>query len=59
VEMLGRMRTVMARSSQRELAALKRLYKAEGFTEAEIHTVIPDAGRSGGGDKSGGDKTGG
>lgn len=56
-DMLGRIRTAVARSSQRELAALKRLYKAEGFSEAEIHTVIPDAGRGGGG--SGGEGGGG
>jgi hypothetical protein len=24
------------------MAKLKRLYKAEGFSEAEIHAVIPD-----------------
>jgi hypothetical protein len=29
-----------------ELARLKRRYLAEGFTEAEIHKVIPDRPRS-------------
>lgn len=42
VGVLERVRTAMARSIAMELAHLKRLYKAEGFTEADIHTVIPD-----------------
>lgn len=46
VELLGRVKTALARSAHMELAAVKRLYKAEGFTEAEIHSVIPDRGRS-------------
>ena len=58
-DMLGRIRTAVARASQRELAALKRLYKAEGFSEADIHTVIPDAGRGGGGGSGGGGGGGG
>jgi hypothetical protein len=34
----------VARSAHVELAGVKRCYKAEGFGEAEIHTVIPDHG---------------
>ncbi len=34
--------TSLARAAQIELNQLKRLYKAEGFNEADIHTVIPD-----------------
>lgn len=40
--MLSHVRTALAKVVQAELANLKRLYKAEGFTEAEIHGVIPD-----------------
>jgi len=29
-----------------QLAQLKRAYKAEGFSEADIHSVIPDRPRS-------------
>lgn len=42
VKILGRVRTSLARVVHADLANLKRLYKVEGFTEAEIHTVIPD-----------------
>lgn len=35
------MRLALSRSGQIELAGLKRLYKAHGFTEAQIHQVIP------------------
>lgn len=45
LDMLGRASTALAHSSQIALAQLKRLYRAEGFTEAEIHTVIPDRPR--------------
>jgi hypothetical protein len=45
VDMLGRASTALAHASQIALAQLKRLYRAEGFTEAEIHTVIPDRPR--------------
>jgi hypothetical protein len=44
VELLGRIRVAVARSAHVELAGVKRCYKAEGFGEAEIHTVIPDHG---------------
>ena len=37
-----KMKAVLARGVQMELARLKRRYLAEGFTEAEIHQVIPD-----------------
>ncbi len=45
VDVLERVRTALARNLAMELAKLKRLYKAEGFTEAEIHAVIPDRPR--------------
>jgi hypothetical protein len=45
VGVLERVRTALARSLAMELAKLKRLYKAEGFSEAEIHAVIPDRPR--------------
>jgi hypothetical protein len=35
-------RSSVARVAQSELSNLKRLYKANGFSEAEIHAVIPD-----------------
>jgi hypothetical protein len=37
-----RMETAIARSAQATLARLKRIWKAAGRSEAEIHTVIPD-----------------
>jgi hypothetical protein len=40
--MFERAAAALAHSAQIALAHLKRLYRAEGFTEAEIHTVIPD-----------------
>ncbi len=40
--LLDRTRSALARSLQAELSHLKRLYKAEGFSEADIHAVIPD-----------------
>ncbi|UQA56757.1 hypothetical protein [Polyangium aurulentum] len=43
---LGRMRTALARVAQMELANLKRLYKTQGLSEAEIHTVIPSRPRA-------------
>lgn len=45
LQMIERASTALAHSSQIALAQLKRLYRAEGFTEAEIHTVIPDRPR--------------
>lgn len=45
-DMLGRVRAILARSAQLELAALKRLYKGHGLREAEIHEVIPSRARS-------------
>ncbi|MDC3988933.1 hypothetical protein [Polyangium jinanense] len=42
LKVLGRVRTSLARVVHAELSNLKRLYKAEGFSEAEIHAVIPD-----------------
>jgi hypothetical protein len=45
VQMFDRATTALAQSSQMALSQLKRLYRAEGFSEAEIHTVIPDRPR--------------
>jgi len=42
VKVLGRVRTALGKVVHSELSSLKRLYKAEGFSEAEIHAVIPD-----------------
>jgi hypothetical protein len=42
VKVFSRVRTALGKVVQAELANLKRLYKAEGFSEAEIHGVIPD-----------------
>jgi NADPH:quinone reductase-like Zn-dependent oxidoreductase len=42
VKVLGRVRTALAKVVHAELSSLKRLYKAEGFSETEIHAVIPD-----------------
>jgi len=45
--LLERMRSALARSAQMELVGLKRMYKAKGFRETEIHAVIPDRPDSG------------
>ena len=45
VILMDRVRQAVARSAALQLAAFKRMLKAAGFTEAEIHTVIPDRGR--------------
>ena len=42
VTLLERTRTALGRTAQFELASLKRAYKNEGMSEAEIHTIIPD-----------------
>lgn len=42
VMLLDRTLTAMARVVQFELANLKRMYKIDGLSEAEIHTIIPD-----------------
>jgi hypothetical protein len=42
VQLLSRMYTAIARSTQFQLVGLKRMYKAVGVSEAEIHTIIPD-----------------
>ena len=46
LSLLKRMKGTMARAAQMEIARLKRRYLAEGFTEADIHQVIPDRPRS-------------
>jgi len=43
---LQRAKTAVAQSARMQLAQLKRVYKAEGFSEADIHSVIPDRPRS-------------
>jgi hypothetical protein len=45
MQMFERALTAVAHSGQIALAHLKRLYRTEGFSEAEIHTVIPDRPR--------------
>lgn len=42
VKVLSRVRTALAKVVQTELANLKRAYKIEGFSESEIHSVLPD-----------------
>lgn len=42
VMLLERTLTAMARVVQFELANLKRMYKIDGLSEAEIHVIIPD-----------------
>ena len=45
MRLLERVRTALGRAAQMELAHLKRRFRAEGFSEAEIHGVIPDRPR--------------
>ena len=57
VALLRREKMALARAAQMELAHVKRLYKTEGFSEADIHTVIPDrppSGKGKGGASEGG-----
>jgi hypothetical protein len=42
LKQLDQVRRALASTSQVQLAGLKRLYKVERFSEAEIHSVIPD-----------------
>jgi hypothetical protein len=42
VVLLERVRTALGRVAQFELANLKRLFKVDGMSEAEIHSIIPD-----------------
>jgi hypothetical protein len=42
VKVLSRVRTSLAKVVHAELSNLKRAYKVEGFSEADIHSVIPD-----------------
>jgi hypothetical protein len=57
VGVLERVHMALARSAAMELSRLKRLYKAAGFREAEIHAVIPDRSRSKKAAKAGATKT--
>ena len=62
VALLRREKMALARATQMELAHVKRLYKTEGFSEADIHTVIPDrppSGKGKGGASEGGPPGGG
>ncbi|MDI1450217.1 hypothetical protein [Polyangium sp. 6x1] len=45
LDMLGRVRSALARTAQMELANLKRLYKGHGLREVDIHEVIPARSR--------------
>jgi len=42
VALLERVRTALGRAAQFELASLKRSFKNDGMTEAQIHAIIPD-----------------
>lgn len=42
VALLERVRTALGRVAQFELANLKRMFKIDGMTEAQIHSIIPD-----------------
>jgi hypothetical protein len=42
LKLLERVKDAIGRSAAIELSHFKRVLKAHGFTEAEIHTVIPD-----------------
>jgi hypothetical protein len=42
LELLDRVRRALATGAQVQLSSLKRLYKVEHFSEADIHAVIPD-----------------
>lgn len=42
IALLERVRFALGRVAQYELANLKRLFKVDGMSEAEIHTIIPD-----------------
>jgi hypothetical protein len=44
-KMLETMRATTARSGQVHLARLKKMWKAQGMSEADIHAVIPDRPR--------------
>jgi len=46
VKLLTAMNVAIARYAQTELANLKRRYKSDGFSEADIHSVIPDRPRA-------------
>jgi hypothetical protein len=46
LQLLERVYTALARIGALQLAAYKRLLKANGFSEADIHAIIPDRGRS-------------
>ncbi|MCC6899121.1 MAG: hypothetical protein IT377_09110 [Polyangiaceae bacterium] len=46
VRLYDRMLTTVARTAHFELAKLKRYWKSEGLSEAEVHAVIPDRPRS-------------
>ena len=42
LQLLDRVLLAVTRSAAIELGQLKRLLKANGFTEADAHTIIPD-----------------
>ena len=45
VALLARVQMALARTGQVQLSHLKRLYRAQGMSEAEVHRVIPDRPR--------------
>ena len=50
LQLLERVYTALSRVAALQLAAYKRLLKANGFSEADIHKIIPDRPRSQGKD---------
>ena len=46
LQLLDRILTALARSAAIEIGSFKRLLKANGFSEADAHTIIPDRGQT-------------
>ena len=46
LQLLDRVLTALARSAAIEIGNFKRLLKANGFSEADAHTIIPDRGQA-------------
>jgi hypothetical protein len=46
LQLLDRVLTAVARSAAIEIGNFKRLLKANGFSEADAHTIIPDRGHA-------------
>ncbi|MEP7120380.1 MAG: hypothetical protein ABJE95_05710 [Byssovorax sp.] len=46
LQLLDKVLSAVARSAGIELATFKRMLKANGFSEADTHTIIPDRGQA-------------